>query len=98
MKKDFIVSLILLLGILTVFEASIAFGKSTSKKVKTQKLSTDLHFDDLSVKGRYQVPGEGLVVVEDEKLVDDLLGYRTHFKDRIQRELSMKSQKGISNE
>ncbi len=47
------------------------------------KLSTEHKFDELSVRGRYQSGFEGVVTVENEKKINDLLDYRTNYNDRI---------------
>jgi len=70
--------------------ASAKPSKSTSmvKKPAMQtgaKLSTDMHFDELGVHGRYQSGDEGYAVVEDEKALDDLLDYRKDYKDRLKK-------------
>ena len=44
-------------------------------------------FDQAYVQGQYQVADEGLAVVEDEKNLDDLLGMRFEFKDRLRKQL-----------
>ncbi len=69
-------------------------AKGTSKwsadnKPKT-KLGTDFVFDDSLMSGRYQFATEGVVTVENEKGIVDLLGVRQHFKDRLALEQSRK--------
>jgi hypothetical protein len=46
-------------------------------------LKTDISFDDNILHGKYQMPDESLVKVENEKGLSDLLGARKHFKDRL---------------
>jgi hypothetical protein len=53
-----------------------------------QNLSTDLRFDDLSVKGKRQTPLGLQVVVEAEKDVPSLVDFRKNYKDRAQNSLS----------
>lgn len=48
-------------------------------------------FNGSEVSGQYQNSGESTVVVEEEKNLDDLLGVRKNFRDRIER---MKAQTG----
>ena len=67
--------------------------KSTvTKKVTTGdekgQIGTSFSFDAASVRGKYQMAGQGLALVEDEKVIDDLLGLRMQFKDREQQESS----------
>jgi hypothetical protein len=53
-----------------------------------QNLSTDMRFDDLSVKGKRQTPLGLQVVVEAEKDVPSLVDFRKNFKDRASHSLS----------
>jgi hypothetical protein len=53
-------------------------------EAKQRRLGTDFNFSDAQVRGKYHSAGEGLVTVEDEKSLVDLLGVRRHFKDRLQ--------------
>lgn len=56
---------------------------ATPKKQAKSDLQTDVRFDGSAVHGQYQVPEEALAKVENEKGLDDLLGVRKHFKDRL---------------
>ncbi len=60
-------------------------GTSTSKD---GQLGTNFSFDSASVRGKYQMAGQGIAMVEDEKVLDDLLGLRRSFKDRESQENS----------
>lgn len=83
--KIFIILVSLLLG--TVF----AFAKEKKETLKPhQGLSTNVRFGDQTVGGRYQLPMEALSVVENEKSIDDLIGVRKNFKDRITRSKGMR--------
>jgi flagellar basal body-associated protein FliL len=91
MKKLMKVSIIILLT--TAFAASAAAsGRPSKKKNVSQyssqsklgaKLGTEFEFNDLSVRGRYQGAFESSVTVENEKQLEDLLDYRTEYKDRL---------------
>ncbi len=58
----------------------------TSVKTKKAPVEKKLVFSDRLVKGKHQVPGEGLVTVENEKPILNLLTLRTDFKDRREKE------------
>lgn len=60
----------------------------TKPGVIKQNLSTDMRFNDLSVRGKRQTPLGLNVVVEDEKDIPQLVDFRTNFKDRAQKSLS----------
>lgn len=79
------------LVLVCVFSFMQAEAKTNSKKVKLSKpfnLSTDIQFSDASVRGKYQVGMEAIGAVENEKSLEDLLGVRKNFKDRIQQDES----------
>jgi len=64
----------------------------TSKKAaKAQESKSTLEkkmiFSDQMVRGKYQVPGEGLVTVENEKPLLNLISIRSDFKDRRVKEM-----------
>ncbi len=63
-----------------------AKAKKTKAKAtpSNMNLSTNVRFDADSVYGRYAYADEALATVEDEKLLNSLLGVRTDFKDRLQ--------------
>lgn len=56
-----------------------------SKNSSQSKLSTDIKFDGHTVGGKTQSPFESLAEVENEKRIDDLIGVRQNFNDRIQK-------------
>ena len=81
----------LLLVLVMSLSTGSALAKSKGKKKKAApqtnsrvNLGTDFKFDASSVYGRYQFADEALATVEDEKLMDTLLGVRMDFKDRLQ--------------
>ncbi len=90
----------LLIAAFIVFGANPAFAKTkkakgaqkakVTKNVKKQtqdgQLGTSFSFDAASVRGKYQMAGQGIAAVEDEKVLDDLLGLRRSFKDREAQE------------
>lgn len=64
------------------FLALSAHGETKDTK---RKLGTKFNFEDMMVNGKYQYPLEAITSVEDEKGLNDLLGVRRHFKDRLQQ-------------
>jgi len=59
--------------------ASAAAGAATKKK------TTDVSFDDVLVQGKYHFSDESVTTVENDKVLDALLGVRTDFKDRLKK-------------
>lgn len=63
--------------------------QKVSPQLKSQlqgRLSTKMAFTGAGVKGQYQVPAEATAQIESEKPLEELLGLRTEFRDRIKAE------------
>jgi hypothetical protein len=56
---------------------------SSDKTEKTEK--TEHNFEDLLVQGKYHFSDEAVTTVEEDKVLDSLLGVRTDFKDKIEQ-------------
>ena len=46
---------------------------------------TEHNFEDLLVQGKYHFSDEAVTTVEEDKVLDSLLGVRTDFKDKIEQ-------------
>lgn len=53
-----------------------------------KKKSTDVSFDELLIQGQYHFSDEIVTTVEQDKVLDALLGLRKDFKDKIKRSAS----------
>lgn len=73
--KTILISLLLLLSL----------DQAQANPHAKPKLSTDIKFDGQAVGGKMQAPFESLTEVENEKLIDQLIGARKNFNDRIQK-------------
>lgn len=71
----------LLIGILMLILQNTAMAAVAKK----QASKTEHNFSDLVISGKYQYPDEALVKVDDDKVLTDLIGYRKHCKDRLNR-------------
>lgn len=81
---------LVLLLIIAVGASQMSYAKDKPAKSRAAeqlgvKLGTDFQFNPLSVGGKYQSPSEGLVVVENEKMIGDILDYRRSYSDRIEK-------------
>lgn len=47
--------------------------------------STQHSFEDLLIQGRYHFSDEAVTTVEEDKVLDALIGVRSHFKDRLEQ-------------
>lgn len=79
--RNVLTVLALLLAVGTAIEVARAQEQAPAKKKK----STELSFDDVLVQGKYHFSDEAVTTVEDDKILDALLGVRTDFKDRIKK-------------
>ncbi len=70
--------------IATVLIFDTAYGQTSSSKKSSQEVS----FEDLLVEGKYHFSDEAVVTVEDDKILDALLGVRRDFKDKIEQSAS----------
>jgi hypothetical protein len=52
------------------------------------KKSTEMSFDEVLVQGQYHFSDEAVTTVEDDKILDSLLGIRKDFKDRMKKSVS----------
>lgn len=59
--------------------------KKTNKE-KSKNLKKEMHFGDQLVNGKFQLPGDSSVEIENEKLVFNLLQIRPDFNDRRLKE------------
>lgn len=66
-------------------KAKSAGSTNTSSTVKPSggKLSRDVVFDGSVVNGKYLASGEAVSTVENEKSLNNLIGMRADFKDRL---------------
>lgn len=50
------------------------------------KLSTSMSFSGSRVNGQYQMPSEATAKIENEKPIEELLGLRVQFRDRMKQD------------
>ncbi|QDK37365.1 hypothetical protein [Bdellovibrio sp. NC01] len=80
----------LLLTLISSFGASALAKTSPNEGKKVEgtkpKLGTSFKFDGSALRGKYQTSLSTKAAVENDKLLEDLLGGRTQFEDRIQQD------------
>ncbi|MBK7891366.1 MAG: hypothetical protein IPJ84_11110 [Bdellovibrionales bacterium] len=76
-----------LLAVVSGFSAQVLAQSDTADatKVAKKKKSTEMSFDDVLVQGKYHFSDEAVTTVEDDNVLDALLGVRTDFKDRVKK-------------
>ncbi len=75
--------------LLTSMSVGVASTTDTGKKKKgnsTTKLGTSFKFDGSTLRGKYQTSLGTSATVENDKYLDDLLGGRKHFEDRVKKD------------
>jgi len=81
-----IVASLLLISLLTLVGSAGLCATQPTKKIqkkdKTQ-MGTSFRFDGSSLHGKYQSSPSTVATVENDKVLEDLLGARKNFKDRI---------------
>ena len=67
---------------------AVSAPKTKAKRAPSSavsKLSTEVSFDEILVQGKHHFSDEAVVTVEQDKVLDALLGVRKDFKDRIKK-------------
>ncbi len=64
----------------------VALSKQSMSQETAKRLSTSMTFSGSRVGGQYQVPGEATARIENEKPIEELLGLRTQFRDRMKQD------------
>ena len=49
------------------------------------KNATSVNFEDLLIQGKHHFSNETVITVEEDKVLDSLLGIRKDFRDRVRR-------------
>jgi hypothetical protein len=63
-----------------------AASVSSTENTKANNLKKEMHFSDQVVNGKFQLPGDSAIEVENEKPVFNLLQIRADFNDRRLKE------------
>ena len=90
MKKTLIIGFIYAMALAAMILPTLAHA--AGHKVKREsgnaaaKLSTTMAFSGSRVGGQYQVPSEATAKIENEKPIEELLGLRTQFRDRMKQD------------
>lgn len=69
-------------------EAKAEAAKAANADAMAGKKTTEVSFEDVLVQGKYHFSDEAVTTVEQDKVLDSLLGVRKDFKDRIRKSVS----------
>ncbi len=81
-------NIILVLTAVVVSVSAGAATKSTTAKAPKKKLTQEANFTGATVNGKYQIAGGAVSAVENEKTLNDIVGGRKDFKDRLKADLA----------
>ena len=73
----------LLFGALNIFAATDKKAKPALPAGASSASSTEHNFEDMLVQGKFHFSDEAVTTVEDDKVLDSLIGVRKDFKDRL---------------
>jgi hypothetical protein len=65
-----------------------AADKAATPPAPVSAKSTNVSFEDLLIQGKYHFSDEAVITVEQDKILDALLGVRKDFKDRLEQSAS----------
>lgn len=85
-----VVFLIAFIGCLVVASQSLAAAAKTEAGKKAGAVATSHNFEDLLVQGKFHFSDESVTTVEDDKVLDALIGVRSDFKDRLKKSTARK--------
>jgi hypothetical protein len=75
----------LFLSLMILGVSTVGFAQTQTASPSAKKLQTSASFDDLLIQGKYQFSDEAVTTVEEDKVLDSLLGVRKDFRDRLER-------------
>ncbi len=77
-------------ALMIVLVAMAGIAQAASEKSATAaKKSQDMSFEDLLVSGQYHFNDEAVTTVEEDKVLNSLIGVRTDFKDRMKQSATL---------
>lgn len=84
MRKSFLV-LMLMMSSLCAHAVETTAPRKTPPLPSKDGTGREHNFEDLLVQGKYHFSDEAVTTVEEDKVLDSLLGIRTDFKDRMEK-------------
>ncbi len=71
----------IILSLIVCFSASVFAAADKSKPAANT--TTEHNFEDMLVQGKFHFSDEAVTTVEEDKVLDSLIGVRKDFKDRV---------------
>lgn len=63
--------------------------QAAPEKAAPAKKNQDVNFEDLLVSGQYHFSDEAVTTVEEDKVLNSLIGVRADFKDRMKQSATL---------
>lgn len=76
-------------ALLLVFVGSVSVAAPTTAAPAKKAGQTDMNFEDLLVSGQYHFSDEAVTTVEEDKVLNSLIGVRNDFKDRMKQSATL---------
>ena len=76
-------------ALLLVFIGSVSGAAPTAAAPAKKAGQTDMNFEDLLVSGQYHFSDEAVTTVEEDKVLNSLIGVRGDFKDRMKQSATL---------
>lgn len=85
-KKTILVGLIYVVALGAMLLPSLGKAAAAKGRSSRAKLSTTMSFSGSRVDGQYMLPSEASAKIENEKPIEELLGLRVQFRDRMKQD------------
>lgn len=76
---------VLLAVLVAMLGLNVRAADAPANTAKAGSKSTNVSFDELLIQGKYHFSDEAVITVEQDKILDALLGVRKDFKDRLEQ-------------
>ena len=76
-------------ALMIAFILGAGAASANPEKPANTKKGQDMNFEDLLVSGQYHFSDEAVTTVEEDKVLNSLIGVRTDFKDRMKQSATL---------
>ena len=78
-------TIILIMTFFSFQVGAVETSTNSSSQSPQAKATTEHNFEDILVQGKYHFSDESVTTVEEDKVLDSLIGVRSDFKDRLKQ-------------
>ncbi len=76
-------------ALMTIMALMATVAQAAPENTATNKKAQDMNFEDLLVSGQYHFSDEAVTTVEEDKVLNSLIGVRADFKDRMKQSATL---------